>query len=423
MNIWVVNHYADAPDRQSTRSYDLAKKLVERGHQVTIFSAGFSHYSFEEERVRGDENWVTEDWNGVRFIWLRTFPYRKNDWRRIVNMASFCWRAFWAGCKLQDKPDVVSGVSVHPFAALTGWFLSVVKGSRFFVEITDLWPEVLIDFGMLRRNSLPTRLLRALEKFLYRRAERIFMVWPRTEEYVQGLGVSPEKVVWLPHLAELSRYAALEPYDGIIRERLTIMYLGTFNNSTGTWVVPEAAKLLQDRGLSSVRFVLVGDGTTKQALMESCARLSVCNVEFHDLVPKKDIAQVMSQADAFLVTLKNVPLLKYGISLNKACDYLASGRPTIFAGTPGYDPIKEAGAGISVLGEDPSALAQGVEQLIALTPEARMQMGRNGREYVARVHGLDVVAGRLESVLLGSYERDPGSSESRVVSKAQATTA
>jgi glycosyltransferase involved in cell wall biosynthesis len=114
----------------------------------------------------------------------------------------------------------------------------------------------------------------------------------------------------------------------------------------------------------------------------------------------------MNHADAFLVTLKNVPLLKYGISLNKVCDYLASGRPTVFAGTPGYDPIQQAQAGISVAGEDPGALADGIEQLIALSPAERVQMGRNGQEYVARVHGVDVVADRLESVLLGSYKRD-----------------
>jgi glycosyltransferase involved in cell wall biosynthesis len=76
-----------------------------------------------------------------------------------------------------------------------------------------------------------------------------------------------------------------------------------------------------------------------------------------------------------------------------------------------------------VLGEDPEALADGIQQLLALTPDERVQMGRNGQEYVARVHGLDVVAGRLESVLLGSYQRELEPSESGVVSKAQATTA
>jgi glycosyltransferase involved in cell wall biosynthesis len=123
-------------------------------------------------------------------------------------------------------------------------------------------------------------------------------------------------------------------------------------------------------------------------------------------VPKSKIADVMSKADAYIVSLRDVPLLKYGISLNKMCDYLASGRPTVFAGSPGYDPIKEARAGISVPANDPEALAEGIVELVSLSPEDRIRMGGNGREYVARVHGLDVVAARLESVLLGSYRRD-----------------
>ena len=408
MNIWVVNHYADPPDRQSTRSYDLAKKLVEHGHQVTIFSAGFSHYSFKEERIRGNQNWIVEDWNGVRFIWLRTFPYRQNDWRRMLNMASFCWRAFWAGLKFGAKPDVISGVSVHPFAALTAWFLSVVKGSRFFVEITDLWPEVLIDFGMLSRNNPVTWMLRALEKFLYRRAERIFMIWPRTEEYVRKLGISPEKVVWLPHLAELSRYSSLKPYEGVIGEQFTIMYLGSFVSFMDMTNILRAAKILQDKGRSEVRFVFVGGGTDKDELANLAFKLKLNNVEFCGLVPKGQIASVMSDADAYVVSLRDVPLLRYGISLNKACDYLASGRPTILAGSPGYDPIAEAHAGISAPANDPPALVAAIERLMSLSPEERVQMGRNGREYVARVHGLDVVAERFERVLAKSDQYGSG---------------
>lgn len=402
MNIWIFNHYADAPEGQATRSYDLSKQLVERGHRVTIFAAGFSHYKFQEERVRPGESWREEDCDGVRFIWLKTFPYQKNDLRRIVNMMSYAWRVFWLCVRLPEAPDAIIGVSVHPLAALAGWAVAAVRRSRFFIELTDLWPEVLIDFGMLSRRNPVTWFLRALEIFLYRRAERIIMIWPRTEEYVKRLGVSPEKVVWIPHLADLSRYESLKPYDGRIGKRFTVMYLGSFVTFMAMEVILASAKILQERGRHDVRFVLVGGGTDKEYLERLATQLRLGNVEFPGLVPKKDIAKVMSDADVFVVSLKDVPLLKFGVSLNKACDYLASGRPTILAGNPGYDPIKEAKAGFSVPAENPQALADSIELLMTLDPEERVRMGKSGREYLERVHGIGVLADRLEKTLLGA---------------------
>jgi glycosyltransferase involved in cell wall biosynthesis len=269
------------------------------------------------------------------------------------------------------------------------------------VELTDLWPEVLIDFGILSRRNPVTWALRAIEKFLYRKAQRIIMIWPRTQEYVQGLGISADKVVWIPHLADLSRYENMKPYDGAIRGRFTVMYLGSFVSFMAMEVILDAARVLQDRGRSDIRFVLIGGGTDEFRLRRYAAELSVNNVEFQGLVPKKEISTVMSAADAFVVSLKDVPHLRYGISLNKMCDYLASGRPTVLAGNPGYDPIKEANAGFSVPAEKPLELASAIEALMALTPDERVSLGLNGIEYLRRVHGVDLLTDRLEAAILG----------------------
>lgn len=401
MKLWIFNHYADTPDRQTTRTYDLSKPLVDRGHHVSVFAAGFNHYSFKEERIRAGETWREEDWNGVRFIWIKTFPYHGNNWRRVINMVSYAWRVLWIGWRYPEKPDAIIGVSVHPLAALAAWALSAVKRSRFFFELTDLWPEVLVDFGMLSPRSPITWALRVWEKFLYRRAERIIMIWPRTEEYVVRYGISPDKIVWIPHTADLGRYAQLKPYDGAIGSCYTVMYLGHFANSTAMDVILDAAKLLQEKGRKDIRFVLVGGGSQKDRLIQLAKEADLQNVEFRGVVAKKDIVSVMEQADAFLITLKNVPLLKYGISLNKACDYLASGRPTILVGNPGFDPIQQARAGISVAPEDSFALVAAIEELMALSPKERVQMGRNGVEYLKKYHDVRVLADRLERVLKG----------------------
>jgi glycosyltransferase involved in cell wall biosynthesis len=400
MNIWIFNHYADTPDRLTTRTYDLSKPLVARGHRVTIFAAGFNHYSFREERVQPGNTWSAEDWNGVRFVWIKTFPYHENSWRRVVNMLSYAWRALWISCRFSEKPDVVIGVSVHPLAALVGWMVSVFKRSRFFFELTDLWPEVLIDFGMLSSSSPITWALRVWEKFLYRRAKKIIMIWPLTALYVARYGIPPERIVWIPHSADLARYQKLPPYDGTIGSCFKVMYLGHFANSTGMDVIIDAAAILQKRGRDDIRFVLVGGGSYRERLMALSERSGLQNVEFRNVVPKADIASVMGEADAFIATLKDVPLLKYGISLNKICDYLASGRPTILVGKPGFDPIQEASAGISVPANDAEGLVAAIQQLISLSPEQRMQMGDNGRNYVKKYHDVEVLADRLERVLL-----------------------
>jgi len=334
-------------------------------------------------------------------------------------MISYSWRAFWLGLRLREKPDVISGVSVHPLAALSAWALSVVKRSRFYVELTDLWPEVLIDFGKLSPRSPVTWCLRALEKFLYRRAQRIIMIWPRTEDYVRRLRISPEKVVWIPHVAELSRYVALTPYDGVIRNKFTVMYVGSFVSFMAMDEILKAAKVLQERGRTEVRFVFVGGGTDTEKLIRLAEDLELRNVKFPGLVPKKDVARVMSEADAFVVSLRKVPLLKYGISLNKGCDYLASGRPTILAGEPGYDPIREAQAGLSVPAENPVALADAIEALMAFTQEERVQMGQNGREYVRRVHALPILAERYERTLRSTSREDGGRGKATELSSAQ----
>ena len=215
--IWILNHYADTPDRQATRSYDLGRELVRRGHLVTIFASSFSHYTLREEVLQAGERSIVEEVDGVKFVWLKTFPYSQNNWRRFLNMAGFAWRAYRVGSSQVDSPDVIIGVTVHPLAALSAYLLSRRKKSRYFFEITDLWPQTLIEMGILSRRSPATWALRLLEKFLLSRAEKILTLWPHADRYMTSLGIPEITVVCIPHSVEMSRSPGLDGYDGTLR--------------------------------------------------------------------------------------------------------------------------------------------------------------------------------------------------------------
>lgn len=396
MRIWIVNHYADPPDGLATRSYDIARRFGESGHPTSIFVSNFSHYRFRPmRRLRPLHLWQEEDIAGVRLIWLRTSPYRRNDWWRVINMVSFTVLALVAGTIRRERPDVVIGVSVHPLGALAGFFLARIKRARFFFEETDLWPQTLIDFGRLRPDSLSARGMRWLERFLYRKAERIVMFMRHTEEYVRSQQASPEKILWVPHGVELSRYRELQPYAGAPDRPFRVMFLGGFLRSNSIETILDAARILKSRGRDDVRFFLVGSGAEREDLMSHARTLGLENVEFPPAVPKSEIARVMSRADAFIYGLRDLPLYRYGPTLNKVTDYLAGARPIIFFGNSTYNPVKEAEAGFSVPPEDPVAVADAIERLVALTPEQRVVMGRNGRRFVEEHHNIPKLAQRL----------------------------
>lgn len=399
MILWILNHYADSPNRQATRSYDLGKQLVNKGHRVTVFASSFSHYSLKDDQLQSNEKWKTANYDGVRFIWIKTFPYKKNDWRRALNILTYAWRALWIGKRLLEKPNVIIGTCVHPFAVLSAYILSKFKKCRFFFEVTDLWPQTLIEMGALSEKNPVTLGLRILEKFLYQKAEKIITLLPYVDDYISDLGISKNKVVWIPNGVDLSRYKELKAYDGGISKIFTIMYLGGHSKYKCLEVILEAAKILQNKGMNNLKFILIGNGSEKPFLIKYSKDLNLQNVEFQPLVPKHEIVKVINRADALIDTFRSLSLLKYGVSTVKLSDYLASGRPILYAIKGANNPVAEAGAGITIPPENPQALTEAVEKLIAMKPEERIQMGKNGMEYVKKHYDIKLLADKLEALL------------------------
>ncbi|HEY6103449.1 MAG TPA: glycosyltransferase family 4 protein [bacterium] len=397
MNLWVLNHYADTPDRQATRTFDLCRELAHRGHRTTIFASSFNHYTFREERLSGRTTWKSEEIDGVRVVWIKTHPYRKNDWHRVINMLSFAARAASTAWRLPERPDVIIGVTVHPFTPVAAYAVARLKHSRFCCEVTDLWPETLIQFGDLSPRSPVAWALRRLERFTFQRAERIFALWRHADRYFAGLGVPAAKVVWLPHGVPSTRFQGVPAYNGTSPDGFTIMYTGGLLRANALDLVLEVARELQSE--RAVRFVFVGDGSDRARLVEKAGAWRLGNVEFRGAVPKQQLAETMAEADAFILSLQDLPLYDYGISLNKLCDYLAAGRPILFAGRSSYNPVEDARAGFTVPPGDVQAMAAAIRAMMALSPQERAAMGRNARQYLREHHDIGVLADRLEQSL------------------------
>lgn len=401
MNIWIFNHYAHPPDLPGgTRHYDLGRELVRRGHRVVIFATSFHHYLHRETRLHPEEKWKIEDVDGVKFVWLRTPHYWRNDWRRVRNMVIFAVRAWRLGRKLLrlapdvGKPDVVIGSSPHLLTPLAAYWVAKHYRAGFVMEVRDLWPQTIIDMGELSARHPITKALQMLERFLYHRAEKIITLLPRAHEYIADCGIARKKVVWIPNGVDLSRFARAAMPE-ISHEGFRVMYLGAHGQANALDMLIHAAKVVQDKGIHEIRFILIGDGPEKPNLIELAEKLELKNVEFHAPLQKAEVPKTLHEADATVFVLNDLPLYKYGISLNKLFDYLAAKKPLILAGNPINNPVEEAQCGLTVPPRDPEALAEAVIKLYKMPKEERDAMGRRGREYVEQYHAIPVLAEKL----------------------------
>ncbi|MGD9676611.1 MAG: glycosyltransferase family 4 protein, partial [Candidatus Bipolaricaulia bacterium] len=286
-SVWILNHYASIPEHSApTRQFDLAKRLLGRGFVVTLVASSLRRAPASVP-VRGDERFVAYDVEGVRCIVLRSNSRtRGNDATRVRNMLEFARRLWIDGrtCFRGEapRPDAIVGSSPHLFTAFVGCRLAQRFGVPFVMEVRDLWPETFVAFGFWGRRHPIVVALRMLERYLYRRADRIVVLMPEAWRYITRLsGVPKERIVWIPNGAAVSE-DTVEP-AAVAHRPFTVMYLGSHGRANVLDDLLTAAHLLQDQG-DDVRFELVGDGWEKKRLVERANALGLRNVTFFDPV-------------------------------------------------------------------------------------------------------------------------------------------
>ncbi len=398
MNIWFFSAH-DQPKGRSSRTYDFAKQLVKNGHQVTMFTNSYCHWS-HQDFLKPHEKFRISNVDGIRVVWLKTIAYKGNGWQRGANMLSNVFRSIKVAKSLKDSPDVVLGPSVPPGTGWAASYIAKIKRAAFVFEVRDVWPIRLVYDGNMTKKSPIYFLFRVMEKYLYRKANCISTALPYISDHVRNSGSDPNKVTWLPNGIDVSLFRDAEKYDGGTQGRLTVMYVGGMGPKHGISAILQAAYVLQAKGNTSFNFVLVGKGESRKKYQQEAAEYQLDNVSFRDAIPKADIPKVQLEADILVASVLDSEAYIFGINFNKLFDYFASSRPVVLSCNSPNDPVMDAGAGFTVAPESPKALADALEQIEEMSPNERKQMGRRGRRYVEEEYDIRKITCRMETLFL-----------------------
>ncbi len=174
--LFISRYYLPEKAADSVRVSETAKRLVERGHQVTVLTTVPNYPrgimpSLYQNRLLQEENI-----DGVRVIRVWSYIHaNKGFLRQILAQLSFGWFAPFLACKAVGQPDVTIVSSPPLFTVIAPRMLAWLKGCPYIFWVADVWPESAVQLGMLR-NRLLIRLSEWLEWSTYQRASLIWVV-------------------------------------------------------------------------------------------------------------------------------------------------------------------------------------------------------------------------------------------------------
>jgi glycosyltransferase involved in cell wall biosynthesis len=141
-------------------------------------------------------------------------------------------------------------------------------------------------------------------------------------------------------------------------------YVGTHGMAHALHNVLDAAERVKadDR----IRFLLVGAGAERDALISTAKQRGLSNVVFAPMQPKARMPAVWSLCDVALVHLKDAPAFAEVIP-SKIFEAMAMGLPLLVATPDGVARrlVEEDRAGLTVPAENPAALAEAILRLAA----------------------------------------------------------
>lgn len=402
MRILYIHQYFAVPESNAgTRSYEMARRLVKAGHEVTMVTSS----AFLPEGWVSGNGWHRKTVAGIKLEALH-LPY-SNETPFLKRIAVFILFALRATLKARAiRCDVVFATSTPLTVALPGAFSARKNKVPLVFEVRDLWPDLPIAVGAIK-NPVVVTMARKLERWAYKNARHVVALSPGMAKWVAACGYPDKNITVIPNACDPELFEVPAEQGLRFRERHSwlgnkplVVYAGTLGMINGVgYMVRLARAMLQIN--EEVRFVVVGKGMECEKVKTLAKTTGVLDKNFFLLPPvsKNELPEVLSAADMALSLCLPIKVIWHN-SANKFFDALAAQTP-IAINYQGWQArvIERSGAGLVLNPESPREAALSINN--ALQDQAWIATAKAAAKRLATGEfNRDALTKKLEQVLL-----------------------
>lgn len=404
--LWIINQYTSTPDTgMGGRSFYIGRELVNLGWEVIIVASASHHLLGKPLQLT---DWYKiENHNGLKFVWLRMPSYKGAHSKKRI----YGWFKFSSTLKkLQlidlPKPSHILQSSPSPIPFYGARKLAKRYKAKLIFEVRDIWPLSLVQIGNKSPNHPFIKFLQYTEDYAYKHADIVISNLKFAWKHMITRGMEKSKFHWIPNGYSEEEFAKPEPLSPEFiakfpKDKLIVGYAGTLGLANNLFPLLDAAELLKEH--KDIHIVLVGEGKLKQELIDYANSKNLENVSFLNRVTKSQIPSVYKMFDICFMSLVREDVFKYGISPNKLFEYLAAGKPIIYAVDSGeFKPVEEAKCGITVTSGNFNDIAQAVLDFKIQSDSEKATLGSNAHNYAKANYEYYSLSKKMESILLGS---------------------
>jgi colanic acid biosynthesis glycosyl transferase WcaI len=370
--LFISNFYHPEPGAQPARVRNLTQRWANAGHDVTILVGVPNHPGgkvYPGHKLRALRVSYTEWDDKVRVCRISYFMRpNRGSLNRFLAFSSFTVIASLRAIFMKPY-DVVVGTIPQPFGPLSAYLLRSLTKAKFVLDVRDLWPEGLTATGQATEDALAYKVIGASTSFLYKKADHIVAVTDGIRDsIIENHPVNPENVHMIRTAVDIEQFQSSDnPLPPSIREHIegkfVVSYIGTMGNAHGLETVVESARILEHEYPRRFAFIIAGTGAEEQEIRDLAIEKNVTSLLCTGNLERDLIPTLLRRSNIGLASLRLSPIFLTVVP-TKLYEYMAVGLPIVsnVAGEA-EEFLSRTGAGITVEGDNPAAMAAGIIDL------------------------------------------------------------
>jgi glycosyltransferase involved in cell wall biosynthesis len=300
----VVSQYFP-PDFAATGQLldDLTTRLSARGLQVQILSGmpAYAYTNSDAKRIEFQPNRCIRRTQASRF-----WPQRIRG--RAINGVLYCLRISVRLLRYSRRGDLILYTTEPPYLPLLGWLMHLFTRTPYMVLLYDLYPDVLVELGVLAAGHPLVRLWRQFNHWVFANAQELIVLsGPMAERVRRSAPAAVSKLSVIPSWADPQLIRPIAKADNWfvqkhqLADRFTVLYSGNQGRCHDLVTVLAAALLL--RHDPDILFLFIGKGPQQQRLLNLVRDWGLSNCLFLPYQNLEDLPFSLAAADLALVTL------------------------------------------------------------------------------------------------------------------------